>query len=161
MMNYNILRKIKMQQSLFKNLTIEDKEGKTTITQEVDVNLLRKFVHDNLGNLLLGLLPHTPPKETSTPSKASPSITKVNSARAYYSEDVQRSLSPQQNMLYKALEALGEACGTDLANYTGLKINVIHDRKAKLLAKGLIVEAGNKVNKETGKTVMYYKIKES
>ena len=82
-----------------------------------------------------------------------------NSINHYHKPAVQMIAQSQKYKVYDAIKTLGEACDRDIAEFTGIELNLIPDRRKKLLAEGLIYISSNRNNPKTRATVNYYKIR--
>ncbi|MEM4626445.1 MAG: hypothetical protein QXF70_03415 [Candidatus Bilamarchaeaceae archaeon] len=81
----------------------------------------------------------------------------ANSIASYHTTATKMKANGQVKQVYEAIKALGEACDRDIHYFTGIEINLIPDRRKKLLEMGLICISGTKRNPKTNAMVNYYK----
>lgn len=84
-----------------------------------------------------------------------------NSISSYHAPATKMKAAGQVKQVYEAIRAMGQACDRDISQYTGIEINLIPDRRKKLLDMGLIYIHSNRRNPQTNALVNYYKIKET
>lgn len=85
----------------------------------------------------------------------------ANSISSYHAPATKMKAAGQVKQVYEAIRAMGQACDRDISQYTGIEINLIPDRRKKLLEMGLIYIHSNRRNPQTNALVNYYKIKET
>lgn len=84
------------------------------------------------------------------------SESKADSIDSFYSKVVRNLSISQKRLVLKQVMQLGEACDRDIAQYTGLSLSIVPDRRAALLKEGLIKISSRRKCPQTGKMVVYY-----
>ncbi len=62
----------------------------------------------------------------------------ANSISSYHAPATKMKAAGQIKQVYEAIKAMGQACDSDISQFTDIPINLVPDRRGKLLKMGLI-----------------------